>query len=159
MLRQFRVVSLLLWYLPVFIIQVISAQITFKALNPWYENLLKPSWTPPGWVFGPVWTGLYLLITLSVWLIYRSITSKKERFAAFSLFFIQLIVNGLWTVFFFGYQNPGGALIDVLVLIPLVFITMFYFYLIRPLAGILFLPYFLWLLFAAALNGAIWHLN
>lgn len=151
--------SFILWYLLIAFIQSVSAWVTIRSINPWYQNLQKAPWTPPDWVFSPIWTLLYLMMALSVWLIYWTKSTKKLKSTSYALFFIQLFTNGLWSILFFGLHNPLWALIDLCLLIVLVTITTIYFYRIKPLAGLLFIPYILWLTYALSLNAAVWWLN
>ncbi len=125
----------------------------------WNDTLQKPSWNPPSWVFAPVWTLLYFLMSLSAWLIYRTqaIASLKRRAAL--LFFSQLLLNGLWPLIFFGYHAPGIAVVELGLLVTLIFATTITFFKIRPMAGMLFIPYAAWSIFALILNTAIWWLN
>ncbi len=124
----------------------------------WYLSLAKPSWTPPGWIFGPVWTLLYILMGISAWLVWKEagIWSAKLPLA---LFIMQLVLNALWSWLFFGLNKPGLALIDIVVLWTGILAVMLLFWQIRPLAGALFAPYLAWVTFAAALNLAIWLMN
>ena len=152
-------VALLLWYLPIALVQLISGIVTKDEINPWYQTLQKASWNPPPWVFGPTWTLLYFMMAFAAWVTYLSKTSQKMRSIAYTLFFSQLIVNGLWSFLFFRFHMIGWALTDLGLLTVLVTLTGFYFYRIRPLAGLLLLPYLLWSLYAFSLNAAIWWLN
>ena len=124
----------------------------------WYQSLVKPTWTPPGWVFPVVWTLLYIMMGVAAWLVW-----KQKGFIAASLplsfFILQLVLNGLWTVFFFGLKSPGLALVDIAFLWAAILATVIMFWIRQPLAGILLLPYLLWVSFASALNYSIWRLN
>ncbi len=151
--------SLILWYLPVLCVQIISGRITIGSIGPWYRNLNKGCWTPPAWVFGPAWTLLYILMTLSVWMIYRTKSTKSRHRIAFFFFFSQLIANALWSFLFFKLHMPGWALVDLGLLIFLIVITFIYFFRIHRLAALLLLPYLMWTIYAFSLNAAIWWLN
>jgi translocator protein len=124
----------------------------------WFENLVKPSWNPPSWVFGPVWTLLYVLMAVAAWRIWF-----KHGFSgapwALGLYFVQLVLNAAWSWFFFGLQNPGLAFGEIIVLWLVLIMTMLMFFRRSLLAGWLFIPYLAWVTFASALNGAIWLLN
>jgi len=124
----------------------------------WYAALAKPAWTPPAWIFGPVWTLLYILMALAAWLVWRQ-RGFTEAGLELSLFLVQLLVNGLWSWFFFGLQRPGWALWDLTLLWLLVGLTLGAFWRIRLLPGLLLTPYFLWVSFALALNFTLWRLN
>ena len=126
--------------------------------DAWFQDLRKPAWNPPGWVFAPVWTVLYASMGVAAWLVWR-----EGGFAAHSvplaLFACQLLLNALWTPLFFGAHKPALAFADIaalwLVLIP----TTMAFWGVRPLAGALLVPYLAWITFAAALNYKIWQMN
>ena len=123
----------------------------------WYAELQKPEWNPPGWVFGPVWSTLYLLMAIAAWLVWNS--SHAARNGAIALWCVQLVVNAAWSWLFFGLHRPGWALADLALLIVAVVWTLRKFYTIRPLAGILLLPYLAWILFAWVLNLTLWRMN
>ncbi len=124
----------------------------------WYASLAKPSWTPPNWVFGPVWTVLYVMMAAAAWLVWRRRPWARVG-PALGLFSLQLMLNILWTPLFFGLQRPGLALVDILLLWLAIAMTVVAFRRIRPLASWMLVPYLLWVTFAAALNMAIWRLN
>ncbi|NIW24452.1 MAG: hypothetical protein GWN29_07735 [Gammaproteobacteria bacterium] len=124
--------------------------------GPWYAALAKPAWTPPNWVFGPVWTVLYVMIAVSGWLVWRA----QPRFGlALGLWSAQLGLNAIWSWLFFGLERPGLAAIDILVLLGTILATAYVFARISKTAALLLLPYALWVGFATALNIAIWMLN
>jgi translocator protein len=137
----------------------IGAVPTMRAIPGWYRTLRKPSWTPPGWVFGPVWNVLYLMMGFAAWLVWRRDVEDQRRRPALVLFGIQLAFNSLWSLIFFGLRSPGLALAEIVVLWRLILETAIRFHRIRPLAGLLLLPYLLWSTFATGLNAAIWWLN
>jgi benzodiazapine receptor len=124
----------------------------------WYLGLLKPSLTPPGWVFGTVWTLLYTMMGLAAWLVW-----KRKGYAAASrslwLFLLQLGLNALWSYLFFGLKNPGLALLDIVALWLAILATLIAFFRHYRLAGKLLLPYLLWVSFAIYLNLQFWRLN
>ena len=124
----------------------------------WYDNLAKPDWNPPSWVFGPVWTLLYVLMAVAAWRVWRKPASQPVDDALF-FYGMQLALNAIWTPMFFGLQNPLIALLDIVLLLIAAAVTAVMFWRIDRTAGALFLPYVAWLGFAAALNWAIWHLN
>jgi tryptophan-rich sensory protein len=124
----------------------------------WYQHIAKPSWTPPGWIFGPVWSLLYFMMAVAGWLVWR----QKGLTAAglpLGFFVFQLILNGLWSWLFFGRQMIGAALVDLILLWMAILVTTLLFWKVRTSAGVLFIPYLLWVTFAGALNFAIWRLN
>jgi len=124
----------------------------------WYAALAKPAWTPPGWIFAPVWTVLYVLMAVAAWLVSRSGAFRQRRLPL-TLFLLQLACNGLWSWLFFGLQRPGLALLDIVALWLILLPTTTTFRKTRPLAGYLLWPYLAWVTFAAALNFEIWRIN
>ncbi len=137
---------------------IIGSVFTISSIPTWYAVLNKPFFSPPNFVFGPVWTVLYILMGISLYLV----ISKKEKVKrknGINLFFIQLVLNILWSVIFFGMKNPALALIDILALWIAIVLTIKSFSKINKLAGKLLIPYFLWVSFASILNLAIVLLN
>ena len=124
----------------------------------WYESLRKPAWTPPDWVFGPVWTLLYLSMGTAAWLVWRERGFAGARLAL-SLFFAQLALNALWSILFFGMRRPGLALAEIALLWTAIFATMAAFWQVSRAAGWLFVPYLWWVTFAMFLNYVIWRAN
>lgn len=151
--------SLVLWYIPALAVQLISTKITMDELAPWYSCLVKAPWTPPPFVFGPVWTLLYILMTLSVWTIYRSNATTPQQKKAYSLYFTQLALNAAWTLLFFRLREVGLALVDLALLTGVLIYTNIYFFKLKRAAGWLLIPYTLWVGYALTLNVAIWILN
>jgi len=136
----------------------LAANITIPAVAGWYQTLEKPPLNPPDWLFGPVWTALYFMIAISGWRIWR-ITGFASSRTAFATYGAQLFLNFFWSYLFFGLNNPGLALLDIIVLWALILLTAIKFRAIDPLAGYLLVPYLAWVSFAAYLNAAIWWLN
>ncbi|MEX0944590.1 MAG: TspO/MBR family protein [Balneolaceae bacterium] len=128
------------------------------ASGDWYATIQKPDWNPPSWVFGPVWSTLYTMMAIAAWIIW-----KKDGFAgakmAMVLFFIQLLLNALWSQIFFRFQEIGWAFAEILFLLAAIGYTGFHFYKKDRVAGWLLVPYFGWVFFAAWLNYTIWILN
>lgn len=124
----------------------------------WYAHLAKPTWTPPGWVFGPVWGVLYIFMSVSAWLVWRQ-RSKTPVAVPLIFYLTQLAFNGAWSWLFFGRQWIGLALIDLIALVILVAITVELFQRVQKTAGFLLIPYLLWISFATALNFQIWRMN
>jgi benzodiazapine receptor len=149
------VVSLLL----AFSAATIGGLATAQGVSEWYPTLTKPSWTPPTWVFGPVWTTLYTLMGISSWLVWMRRGVAPGVPVALGVYGIHLVVNALWSVSFFALRDPGLALLNILALDGLVIATIVLFARIRPLAAGLLVPYLLWALFATGLNLTIWRLN
>ena len=134
---------------------------TYDAVRDWYPKLEKPSFTPPGWVFGPVWTVLYAMMGISLYLASQRRTQEHDDLwrTSRALFGIQLALNALWSYVFFGRRAPGWALVEILFLWVAIVATTQAFLKISRTAGLLLLPYLLWTSFAAVLNRSIWRLN
>lgn len=139
-------------------VEIFASYWTNETVSTWYPQLNKPFWTPPGWVFGPVWTTLYLMIAISGWLIYKAEHSPK-RSVALIFYAGQLILNFLWSFFFFSLKSPILGLIDILFLLSMIILTIISAWRVRSLAGILLVPYPIWVLYATTLNAGIWLLN
>jgi tryptophan-rich sensory protein len=125
----------------------------------WYASLQKPVFTPPSWLFGPVWTILYILMAISVFLIWRKGLGTAAGKTAVAAFILQLVLNALWTPIFFGLKLPLIALGEIVILWLAVFATITSFWKVSKTAAILLLPYILWISFAAVLNASIYLLN
>jgi translocator protein len=138
-----------------FAVAGIGSLATSPSIPNWYANLAKPPWTPPGWIFGPVWSVLYLSMAVAAWLIWR----RGNATVPMTLFGIQLLFNAAWSWLFFGLHSPGAAFIDIVLLWTAITATTVFFWRRSTLAGILFVPYLIWVSFAAVLNFAIWQLN
>lgn len=137
----------------------IGSAFTITSIGSWYQTIVKPSFNPPNWVFGPVWTTLYILMGLALWLVWQKGLKKEKYKEAFKYFVIQLIFNSIWSITFFGMQSPGLALLVIAFLWALILITIIRFYAIKKMAAYLLIPYLLWVSFASILNFAIWQLN
>jgi len=137
---------------------VVGGLFTAGAVRDWYPTLAKPPWNPPAWVFGPVWTVLYGMMAVAVWLIWRQ-RRQRPVAAPIALFAVQLALNAAWSPLFFGLHRPDLALADIVLLWGALAATVWLFFRRRALAGVLLTPYLLWVSFAAALNFAIWRLN
>ncbi len=148
-----RLPSLLVFLVAVALVAAFGAQFEPGA---WYAQLNKPDWNPPSWVFGPVWTLLYMAIAVAGWLVWRE---TREVGAVLQLWGVQLIANGLWSWLFFGLHRPDIALIDIALLLCLIVAFMIAARRQSVLASWLFVPYAVWVGFAAALNGSIWSAN
>jgi len=124
----------------------------------WYKGIDKPSFNPPSWVFGPVWTLLFTLMGVALYLVWVA-PSSRIRTAALVLFGLQFVFNVLWSYLFFGLNNPLWSLVEIFVLLVFILATGIYFYFVNGFAGYLMVPYFLWVGFASFLNWALWNLN
>ena len=128
------------------------------ASSEWYEQLNKPDWNPPGWLFGPVWTALYTMMAFAAWRIWR-LSGFSGSKTELSFFGAQLFLNGLWSQLFFNAQNPGLAFIEIMILLAAIIATTWLFYQKDRIAGWLMIPYIFWVAFATVLNGTIWVMN
>jgi benzodiazapine receptor len=137
---------------------LIGSLATAENVRSWYPDLAKPQWTPPSWLFGPVWTALYIAMSVAAWRVWR-IAQDGERSRVIVLYGIQLSCNAAWSILFFGLRRPDLALVDIAVLWALIVFALIRFWRADRLSGILWAPYVLWVTFASALNGAIWWLN
>jgi translocator protein len=143
----------------VFLAISMSAGIFGSVFKPglWYQHLVKPIWTPPNWIFAPVWTVLYLMMGISSWLVWR----EKSRHSAFALavFLLQLGLNALWSWIFFGAHKVGAALVELSILWIAIVLTIYFFDKVSRLAAYLLLPYVFWVTYAVSLNAGVWCLN
>ncbi|MDD5626665.1 MAG: tryptophan-rich sensory protein [Patescibacteria group bacterium] len=137
---------------------VLGSLFTMPAIPGWYASLVKPSFSPPNWVFAPAWTTLFLLMGIALYLVWQK-GGGRERERALSIFFGQLMLNVLWSSLFFGLHSPQIAFLEILILWLSILATVIVFYRISRVAGLLLLPYILWVSFAAILNFSIWRLN
>ena len=137
----------------------IGSFFTFKAIPNWYAGLKKPPYTPPNWAFGPVWTTLYILMAISVFLVWEKGLATNGALLAFILFWIQLLFNALWSIIFFGIKSKGGGVIMIVVLWLLILATIITSFRVSGWAGALLIPYILWVSIASYLNIGVWALN
>jgi tryptophan-rich sensory protein len=121
----------------------------------WYASLDKPSWNPPSWIFGPVWTLLYILMAVAAWLVWR----ERGWTGVLLLFLLQLALNAAWSPLFFGLKRPLWGLVDIVALWLAIGATVIGFARVRPLAALLLAPYWAWVTFAAVLNFELWRRN
>ena len=132
--------------------------LTSSSVSTWYQTLHKPAFNPPGWVFGPVWTVLYGMMAVAVWLVWRGAGGNEARVPV-ALFAVQLVLNVAWSALFFGLRQPGWAFLEICLLWVAIGASLVSFVRISPLAGWLMAPYLLWVSFAAILNLSVWLLN
>jgi tryptophan-rich sensory protein len=137
----------------------LSGFATARGVDTWYPTLAKPSFNPPAWVFGPTWTVLYILMGVALFLVWRQGLDTPGVKLALTLFAVQLALNGLWSILFFGMQSPAWAFAEILLLWLAIVATLWAFWRLMPVAGWLLVPYLAWVSFAAVLNGSIWILN
>jgi benzodiazapine receptor len=152
-----QIVGLIGWILVTGTAAAIGAVASIDA-SSFYSQLSRPAWAPPGSVFGPVWTVLYLLIAVAVWLVWRE-AGAAGRKAAIALYVTQLLLNALWSVLFFRERLGLVAFVDVLVLLVLIVATTLAFWRVRKSSAALLIPYLAWVSFASALNYSVWQLN
>ena len=149
-------------YLSLFIILVITftASIiggftTALFKEPWYSQIILPSFNPPSWVFGPVWTTLYVLMSLAAWSLWMKNFNKKQL----NLYFVHIFFNSIWSVIFFGFHLIGLALLNLVIILAFIILLMKIYFTVNKPSFYLFLPYFVWTSYALILNSAIYYLN
>lgn len=145
------------WIAVSFTASAIGAVASIQAKS-FYSQLVQPAWAPPPEVFAPVWTVLYALMGISAWLAWRSAGFRHAR-RAFTFFILQLALNSLWSWLFFAWHLGVLAFVEVIILWLSILATLIYFWRVRPLAGVLLIPYLCWVGFATALNYSLWQLN
>lgn len=153
-----RIIKLIVSLLLSFSAAAIGSIATIPNIPTWYVTLAKPFFNPPNWLFGPVWTFLYILIGISFFLLWGGKT-KKSKHIAYSIFFVQLLLNALWSIVFFGLHSLWGGLVVIIALLASIVILIMRFWKIRPIASYLLIPYLLWVGFATCLNLALALLN
>ncbi|SKB30273.1 TspO/MBR family protein [Maribacter arcticus] len=137
----------------------LSSVVTQSSVNGWYMTLNKPSFNPPNWIFAPVWTALYILMGISAgWVWAKGFHHKWVKTGLYHFGF-QLLLNGLWSIVFFGLQQPFWGLLVILTLLVVLILTIKWFKVVSKVAAILLIPYLLWVCFATVLNYKIWELN
>lgn len=137
------------------VLGLLSGYFTATEIGSWYTTINKPSWNPPNWIFGPMWTTLYILMGVAVGRIWH----KSGQSEAFWLFVIQFVLNLAWSFLFFYLHGIGTALVDIILLVLFLVFTIRAFYKIDRLAAYLLIPYLMWVLFATTLNATIYSLN
>ena len=152
-----QVLGFLGWFFICFSAAAIGGLASAQA-GSFYRALIRPDWAPPGWLFGPVWTVLYILMAIAAWLVWRSNGFHRSS-TALSLFLVQLVANALWTWLFFVWHLGAWAFVEILVLWVLILATVSTFWRIRPIAGALLIPYLAWVSFASVLTWSVWKSN
>ena len=155
MLRN-KYLTFILFFIITFSASLIGGLATVSFKEPWYSTLIKPSFNPPDWVFGPVWTVLYLMMTIAIWLYWHS---KNKDMNTVYIYFIHLVFNSAWSIVFFVYHNILLALIVLLILISLILVLIVRFRRVKKMSSYLIVPYLLWTIFALILNVSILILN
>lgn len=146
------------WIALCFAAAAVGSLLTETTVGGWYQQLAKPAWNPPDWVFGPVWTLLYGMMGVAAWLVWRQ-RGFSDAVLPLSLFGVQLALNVAWSGLFFSLRSPGLAFAEILLLWCAILATLVAFWRVRAAAGALLVPYLLWVSYAATLNFAIWRLN
>ena len=150
-----KYLSLIVIILITFLASAIGGVVTSIYKEPWYSQIIQPSFSPPSWVFGPVWTTLYLLMSLAVWLSWLSQKDKKTL----KIYFIHIFFNAIWSVIFFGFHQISIALFDLVIILFFILWLMRIYYKSNKLSFLLMIPYLLWSSYALLLNTSIFYLN
>ena len=138
---------------------IIGSVFTARSVQTWYVTLQKPSFNPPSWLFGPVWILIYLLMGIAAYLVWAKGWSLPGVKTALAVFAIQLVLNSLWSILFFGSHTPRWAFVEIVVLGAAIVVTIVLFSKFSRTAALLLVPYILWVSFAALLNYSLWRLN
>lgn len=154
-----KVIKIASWIFICEFIGILGSVFTISQIPIWYAMLNKPFFSPPNWIFGPVWTTLYALMGISIYLIYESKIKKTDRQFLVKIFFLQLFLNFLWSVIFFGMHLLFIAFIEILILWVVILLLIFKFYKVSKPAAYLLIPYLLWVSFASLLNLFVAILN
>ena len=136
-----------------------SGMFTMEGVKTWYLTINRPTWNPPNWVFAPVWTTLYILMGIALFLVWKSDSSAELKYIAIALFVVQLFLNFCWSLIFFKWQQPGWAVVELAALWITILLTIFAFAQVNKIAAWLLVPYISWVSFAGILNYTIWRLN
>lgn len=158
-MRKVNTSLLFLSLLICFSAAAIGSLFTYRAIPAWYASLVKPSFSPPNWVFGPVWTVLYTMMGIALYTVWNKKTNNKEKKIGLRYFSAQLVLNTSWSIIFFGMHSPVLALLVIIALWAFIFFTIQKFMLVSKTAGVLLVPYLLWVSFATLLNFSIVLLN
>jgi tryptophan-rich sensory protein len=139
-------------------VSAVGGAVTSSSVEGWYHTINKPAFNPPNWIFAPVWLTLFIFMAIAGWRVWKSPFSSARK-AGLGLFGLQLVLNLTWSILFFGFLRIDLALIDIALLLVVIVATMIVFWKVDRYAGILFVPYVLWVAFATFLNLSIWVLN
>ena len=150
-----KYLSLIVILLVTFTASAIGGVVTSFYKEPWYSQIIQPSFSPPSWVFGPVWTTLYILMSISIWL--NWISEKNAR--NLKIYFVHIFFNGIWSIIFFGFHQILFALLNLFIILFFILWLMKIYYVTSKLSFLLMLPYLLWSCYALFLNGSILYLN
>ena len=158
MIKEINWTSLIICITIPLVAGTLSGLANANSISTWYSTLNKPSFNPPNYLFGPVWTILYILMGISLYLIV-STTKSDLRTTALIIFGVQLFLNFIWSFLFFYFQSPLAALVVIIALLIGIVLMILYFFKLSHTAAYLQIPYLLWVSFATVLNGAVWYLN
>lgn len=150
-----KYLSLLILLLVTFIAPVIGSYVTSVFKEPWYSEIIQPSFNPPSWVFPPVWSTLYVMMSIAIWRVWTTFFNSR----ILKLYFFHLFFNCIWSIIFFGFHQIGLALINIIVILFFIIILMKEYLKIDKMSFYLMIPYFLWSSFALVLNASILFLN
>ena len=150
-----KYVSFLFIVLITFSASAMGGFVTASFKEPWYSQIIQPSFSPPSWVFGPVWTTLYFLMSLAIWLFWINFKNKKVLY----IYFIHIFFNAIWSIIFFGFHQIFLALLNLIIILIFIIWLMNIYYKTYRLSFLLMLPYLLWSTYALILNGSIFYLN
>ncbi len=141
------------------IVSLVGGSWTDTGTGSWYDSLDQPAWNPPGWVFGPVWGVLYLMMAVAAWLVWRDTDRPRARTAALVAYAVQLVLNLGWTGVFFGLERPGWAVVEIAALAVAIATTIFLFGRVHRDAAWLLVPYLAWVVFAGSINAGVVAMN
>ena len=150
-----KYVSFLFIVLITFSASAMGGFVTASFKEPWYSQIIQPSFSPPSWVFGPVWTTLYFLMSLAIWLFWINFKNKKVLY----IYFVHIFFNAIWSIIFFGFHQIFLALLNLIIILIFIIWLMNIYYKTYRLSFLLMLPYLLWSTYALFLNGSIFYLN
>ncbi len=150
-----KYVSFLFIVLITFSASAMGGFVTTSFKEPWYSQIIQPSFSPPSWVFGPVWTTLYFLMSLAIWLFWINFKNKKVLY----IYFVHIFFNAIWSIIFFGFHQIFLALLNLIIILIFIIWLMNIYYKTYRLSFLLMLPYLLWSTYALILNGSIFYLN
>lgn len=157
--QKFQFVPFIICLIIPLAVGAISGFFTMESVKTWYTTLNKPSFNPPNYLFGPVWSTLYAIMGVASYLVWKKRNVAKNYTLAASVYFIQLILNLMWSFIFFYQQQIGFALIEIIILLIAIIINSVLFYRINKVAGLLYIPYIMWVSFATVLTYSIYMLN
>ncbi len=141
-----------------FAVSGVGGAITATSVGDWYQTLERSVLSPPDWVFGPVWTTLFIFMAIAAWRVWRQ-EASQARSRALAVYGVQLALNLLWSALFFGLQQIGWSLVEIVILLLVIVVNTVLFWRLDRLAGLLFVPYAAWVAFATLLTGSLWLLN